>query len=312
MNNYAPVLIITLNRYDHLKKCVESLSACTYADSTDLYIAVDYPTKESHWEGYNNINNYLAEIKGFKSVFVIKRKENFGPVRNHLEAQSRIFEEFDRIIFSEDDNVFSPNFLDFVNKGLNKYKDDSSIFSISGYNYPISIPESYNQNVYLWTGFSAWGVGLWRDKWSKIDWNEDTALKKVRKFLNNYNQVIRFDMIANNYVPALIKMIELNTLHGDGYICMMLFANNMYSIFPTVSRVRNLGHDGTGMNCHEIIDDIYKDQELYSGLVSYELPLDVKLNNDLDVVLKVHWKRSIRSRIKVALKLFFMNLGLYC
>ena len=37
MNNFAPVLIPTLCRYDHLKRCIESLSACTHAEKTDLY-----------------------------------------------------------------------------------------------------------------------------------------------------------------------------------------------------------------------------------------------------------------------------------
>lgn len=52
IENFSPVLICTLNRYVHFKRCIESLSACTYADKTDLFIGLDYPLKDEHWEGY--------------------------------------------------------------------------------------------------------------------------------------------------------------------------------------------------------------------------------------------------------------------
>jgi len=310
MNIYAPVLIITLNRYEHFKRCVESLSACTDADKTDLYIAFDYPANENHWEGYWRIEDYLTKIQGFKSVIIFKRSENFGPVKNHLEAQSKIFETYDRIILSEDDNEFSPNFLDFVNKGLNKYKDNSSIFSVSGYNYPLKIPQNYNSNIYIWCGFSAWGVGLWRDKWQKIDWNVYSALQEVRIFLKNYKQVYKLNKIANHYVPALILMLKNNVFHGDGYICLYQFQNNMNSIFPTISRVRNMGHDGSGVNCKIVNYDIYKEQKIYMDSKSYSLHSEIMQNKSINNILRLFFKNSIKSQAKSFIKLLLINLGL--
>ena len=35
--NCAPILIPTLNRYEHLRKCLESLSLCTLADLTEVF-----------------------------------------------------------------------------------------------------------------------------------------------------------------------------------------------------------------------------------------------------------------------------------
>ena len=59
MKNFAPVLIPTLNRFNHFKSCLDSLRKCTYSDQTDLFIALDYPLKENHFEGYYKILNYL-------------------------------------------------------------------------------------------------------------------------------------------------------------------------------------------------------------------------------------------------------------
>jgi len=63
MNNYAPVVIPTLNRHTHFKCCVESLATCTNADRTDLFIFLDYPLKDVHWEGYELIKAYTAKYK---------------------------------------------------------------------------------------------------------------------------------------------------------------------------------------------------------------------------------------------------------
>ena len=51
-NKYAPVMIPTLCRYEHLKRCIESLQMNSWAKYTDLYIGLDYPAKESHIDGY--------------------------------------------------------------------------------------------------------------------------------------------------------------------------------------------------------------------------------------------------------------------
>ena len=79
---YAPVVIPTLCRYEHLKRCIDTLSECTGADETELYVGLDFPAKESHWEGYRKICNYLPTITGFKNVVVIRREENMGATRN--------------------------------------------------------------------------------------------------------------------------------------------------------------------------------------------------------------------------------------
>ena len=58
-----------------------------------------------------------------------------------------------------------------MNDGLDFYSADTSVFSVSGYNYPIKMPVMYSHDVYAWQGFSAWGVGTWYDRWQAVDWS---------------------------------------------------------------------------------------------------------------------------------------------
>ena len=72
---YAPVIIPTLNRYEHLKNCLESLSKCSGAENTEVYIGLDYPSRSEHLSGYKKIRDYLDNCGdlGFKKLTVIKR-----------------------------------------------------------------------------------------------------------------------------------------------------------------------------------------------------------------------------------------------
>jgi len=125
--------------------------------------------------------------------------------------------------------------------------------------------KNYDRNVYIWQGFCAWGVGLWKIKWEKINWNKEHILNVIRLFLKDYKNVYKHHMISNRYIPSKLNMIKKNMPIADGYISLYLFLNKMYSVFPTISRVRNRGLDGSGENCSCVAENIYNDQVIYSG-----------------------------------------------
>lgn len=307
IKNVAPVLIPTLNRYEHFKRCVNSLLECELCVETDLYIALDYPLSEIHWEGFNKIQQFIKSIEGFKSVNVIERKMNFGAHKNIISAIDFLFENHETLILTEDDNIFSSDFLTYMDKCLNAYKEDNSVFSVCGYNYPVKIPKSYKLEIYRWQGYSAWGVGFWRDKFLKIDWSKEVAFSSISRFLRDYNKVFQFNEINNNYVPALMHSLNSRTIHGDIYICMYQFLNGMSSVFPVVSRVRNMGNDGSGENCWALDDDIYSKQEIYVGSGNYSIPKEILSSNEIDDFLKTHFFQP--GKLRTYSKLFSMNIG---
>ncbi len=67
---YAAVIIPTLNRIDHLKRCVNSLLKNAEAQNTDLYISVDYPPADKYRVGYEEVKKYVKTISGFKNVYI--------------------------------------------------------------------------------------------------------------------------------------------------------------------------------------------------------------------------------------------------
>ena len=134
INSFAPVIIPTLNRYDHLRRCIDSLAKCIHAKETELIIGLDYPPSEKYEGGWKKIREYLPTVTGFKKVTIIIRDHNLGAVGNMNALIDYSNKLYDRYIFSEDDNEFSPCFLDFVNKGLEIYKDNRKVLSVCGFN----------------------------------------------------------------------------------------------------------------------------------------------------------------------------------
>lgn len=292
MRIYAPVLICTLNRYEHFRRCVESLLRCTGAEKTDLYIALDYPLYETHWEGYRKIEEYLLEIKGFKSINIIRRSENYAVNKNFNDSRSEIFESYDRIIISEDDNEFSPNFLEYINKGLDKFENNANVYAICGYNYPIKMPTSYKSNYYLKALFSGWGCAYWKHKYWEIP--ENTA--PLSGYINRIKDVIKLEKTCSLLFPSILYMIKTKRLLGDTLINIHLAKQNMYCVFPYVSKVRNHGHDATGENSGLVLSNIYCHQPIDENRTFFFSEIEIYDDQGINTVLAKYFKRSFVNR----------------
>lgn len=302
MNKYAPILIPTLNRYLHFERCVNTLSLSDLAIETDLYIALDYPLKDSHWEGYLKIKDYISKIEGFKNVYVIERAKNFGAEKNLTSAINFLFENHNYIVLTEDDNEFSECFLDYMNKGNIQFKNRKDVFSICGYNYPIVMPTDLDSNVYFWRGFSAWGCGIWKEKWSEIDFTGGD----VNRFLMNPSNIFKLNKYAGNYFPALLEVELKNHVTGDTLVSMYLVKNNYGCIFPNVSMVRNHGHDGTGVHGGLLVDNIYSSQQIDANKEFNFKFENVNLieNVNINLLLKKHFRLNFLRLAYTYLKYF--------
>lgn len=256
---YAPVIIPTLNRYDHLKQCLESLNRCHNADKTEVYISVDYPPSDKYWDGYKKVCAYLDNCKlCFKKLHVIKQKENLGVVDNGLKRNDNVsflinmvLEKYDRWITTEDDNVFSPNFLDFINLGLEKYKNDESVYVICGYQFFYNLKFGSNNFVKMQSD-NLWGVGSWKDRYEKM-MTENVGYLKRKVF--NPIDVYKVWRISNTRLADLIGLsYKKNFKKADNFIALYMIYEGMYQIMPSISKVRNIGWDGSGMHCHGFVE----------------------------------------------------------
>lgn len=248
INKYAPVFIPTLCRYCHFKECLDSLEHCIDADKTSVFIALDYPLKESHWEGYRKIDDYLRakELTNcFGELIVVRRKHNFGLGKNSLREM--IFEKYDRMICSEDDNVFAPNFLLFMNGAFNIAEKNDKIYAVNGYSYPFDY--KFKGNTYCYDSlYCAWGTGVFRDRRQIVTNDLDNGFMKKSLSIKNYLKIRKCGFyFLHCYIFCVIRDIGHSKYRKtDIVITLYLILKGMYAIKPSNSTVKNLGWDLSG------------------------------------------------------------------
>ena len=254
---YAPILIPTLCRSEHLIRCIESLKQNGWAKYTDIYIALDYPAKESHWEGYKKIEEYLqGSFSEFAGFYVIKRNENYGSVRNMKELRDMILKKYDRFIRIDDDCELSPNFLEYMDRCLEMYEDDKDVIAVTGYSFPINWSVSDEANIFKSKiHFSMWGTGFWRNKFYKLQ----ELFIEPNWFVRNFEGFMKSKKIHHLTHIAFDDYVKCGTAYKEYKGFLNLFSDralntyiqleNKYIITPTFSKVRNYGFDGTGVTC---------------------------------------------------------------
>lgn len=253
-----PVMIVTLCRYEHLVRCIDSLKKNKLATETELYIGLDYPLKEQHWEGYRAICAYLEDgIQGFKEVHIIKHVSNLGPAENYRKLREEIYKVHDAYIYMEDDNEVSQNYLEYMNKCMNYYWDDEKVIAVSGYMYPISTSQTQGNYIFLDTYYSCFGHGVYRRSDELFDRNitmsnfvkiyrDRKEMKRLRKASpNQYGNFVKGMLQYTG--DELIREGEIRKL--DLTYGLYMFFQEYKMVFPVISKVRNHGFDGSGENC---------------------------------------------------------------
>lgn len=262
---YAPIIIPTLCRHEHFKRLIESLQRNSWAKYTDVYVSIDFPPTEKYRKGWREICRYVDEgdFSAFASFNVVKQKENLGAGVNVGFLAKMVSERYDRWISSEDDNEFSPNFLEYMDKCLDEYEEDPDVIAVTGYSYPIrwDVAEGttcLKQNI----NASMWGVGVWASKWSetgKYIWSGKTVANIGRAIReNSYKRMI--DAALREYIIAAVQPYKrLNRMlycRSDIGVRAYLAVDDKYFISPVVSKVRNHGFDGSGVYCQTIESEI--------------------------------------------------------
>lgn len=299
----APILITVYNRETHFRNCVESLASNSLAKYSDLFIAIDAPYKDDDTELNNRIKTYSSQIKGFNSVTLLIRESNLGFKDNFFDAVNQIFNDYDRLIISEDDNVFSKYFLDFINEGLEKFRDNQQVFSVNGYRHLIKTPQEYREDFFFAKNFGAWGTGIWKDKWSQVDFN---SIDFFKLFINPLDLLKFNNSVGDHVFSHILESKKKNVIYADSIINLHLFKYNLLSLFPSTSLVRNCGHDGTGIHCN--VNQQLMNQEIAEYKINI-INLEIKESIPHRKALNKLFKISLKSKIAKYIQYMFNNKG---
>lgn len=241
----APIIVFAFNRLEALRNTIASLLRNSEAIESDLFIFVDgaRTNKEGEAEKVSAVQDFVKSITGFRSLHYSFSESNKGLGPSIIAGVSDIINRYGRAIILEDDLVVAPNFLAFMNQGLERYENCPEVFSICGYNNKVRVPYGYNADAYFCVRSSSWGWGTWADRWNSVDWelNDWESVEQRAKAFNRWGGSDCFKMLRDWH----------NGLNQSWAIrfCYAQFVEDKLALFPITSKVDNRGFDGDGTNC---------------------------------------------------------------
>lgn len=273
---YAPVVVFVYDRIEHFSKCIEAIKANKEAKETILYVVSDAAGCLEHEETVNRVREYSRGITGFKEVRFIFREENFGAFLSLQKGKDYVVKKHGRLIYMEDDIIVSDRFLEYMNMGLEVYKERKDIFSICGCCRDF-IRTAYDKDVLLLPMMKPWGMATWKDRWeaaeeyifnpvSREDMNNRDLVGKIRKHNKSFLSYLREDM------DGRVKLF-------DARINLYLLKNNMYSVFPRHTLARTIGDDGSGL--HMDTRRKYSKVMLWDKKGSFEMDSNLKVHDEI-------------------------------
>ncbi len=241
MSNLAPIVLFVYNRPDHTQRTLTALAANSLAIESDLIVYADGPKKPEHAAAVGHVRDFVRSVSGFKSLRMIERAENFGLAKSIITGVSEVCAEHGRAIVMEDDLLVAPQFLTFLNRGLERYATEPKVFQISGYMFPV-VTESPSDGLFL-PLISCWGWGTWQRAWSQFDPSAAGYMQLER----DPELRARFNLDGNyDYFGMLRDQIEGRIDSWGVRWLLSVFLKSGVVLYPRVSLVQNVGIDGSG------------------------------------------------------------------
>ncbi len=292
MNLLAPIVLFTYKRIESLKKNIEALSSNFLAKNSDLIIYSDGSKDACDEAKIIEVRYFLKTITGFKSVTIHESPFNKGLATSIISGVNEVISIYKKAIVLEDDLIVSRNFLIFMNKGLDYYKDNSLVLSISGYSPNITglLPN----DVYFTHRASSWGWATWEDKWKLIDW----TCNNYEEFLTDSLSTANFNKMGSDLSLMLNRQMRGKINSWAIRFCYNQYKKNLFSIHPAISKVVNIGFTTDATNTNMKYNP-YKTKLDKGEEINFHFSPDIKI--DRSIIQQFTRPFSITTRIKYKL-----------
>ncbi|WP_157687255.1 glycosyltransferase [Jiulongibacter sediminis] len=288
----APIVLFCFNRPDHLRQTIDGLRTNSLATASELYVICDGPrhNRPEDLPKIEQVRSIVTGINGFSRVHTFYSAENMGLAKAIITHLSRLFASHKALIVLEDDIIVHPLFLDFMNQALEKYKENMSISSVSGYSYGLNLLGLENVEFALVKRASSWGWGTWSNRWTQVDWE----VRGFNEFISDRSKVLQFADAGKDQVPMLVKQQKGLIQSWAVRWTYHHYKTNTYCLIPVKSLLNNIGTDGTGTNFN--IKTKKYDVEI-ADYQKIELPSKISPDPVVQRFIRNHFNPSFFRRI---------------
>ena len=300
---YYPVLIFVFNRPKLFLNLLKSIKKNINYNRHKYYFFCDVPKKSLFNFETNKTKKNIRYINDFrcKKKIIIVRKNNYGLAKNVISGVSSVLKNNEACIVLEDDLVLHEDCLNFINFGLNKFKNDKKIGSISGYSYINDYNLSKNQNWFKLYRHCSWSWGTWRRAWNNFNWDYSKLSFKSLNFQYSHKKYLK----AGNDIPQLLDA-QINKLVNSwavrfNFNCL---EKGLLSISPIYSLTKN---DGFGIDATHNINFLNKKKIIFNELnkINIKFLKKPKLNKKFNEIIKNQHGLNKRLSLRLIVLKFF-------
>uniref|UniRef100_A0A6M3IG60 Putative glycosyltransferase n=1 Tax=viral metagenome TaxID=1070528 RepID=A0A6M3IG60_9ZZZZ len=205
------------NRPDYTKQVLDHLQGCVGIEKY-LFIPCVEPGNQEVVDLFKKIS--FVECKP------IFHEKKLGVNENTWYALKSGFELCDFVIHLEDDTVPGRDFLLYMEWARKKYRRDTEVFSVCGYNKIDNKPkEKDNFRVFKNNWFTPWGWGTWIGRWQgmiELYWH-DNVETSWDIFMNNYLRR------KKNEIRPILSRIQNIGEKGGTFVTPEFHKENQYN-----------------------------------------------------------------------------------
>jgi len=160
-----PVAIFAYNRPDLLTRLLECLRG---EQPSRLYVFCDGPRSPNDTTAVEAVRRVVAGID-WCPVRLIARGENLGLGRSVRAGVTAVLAEHESVIVFEDDLVCVPGTLRYLSAGLDHYRNQPRVMSVTGWTHPLITPPEVGDRPYFDGKGECWCWGTWARSWVGMD-----------------------------------------------------------------------------------------------------------------------------------------------
>ena len=278
MQTFAPIALFVYNRPQHTARTLKFLQQNELAAESRLFIFSDGAKTDADQEMVDKVRDLIKDADGFKSIEIIRRKENMGLANSIIAGVTKLVADYGQVIVFEDDLISSPYTLTYFNESLNRYRQEEKVMHIGAYMYNLKVenlPETF-----FYRAATSWGWATWDRAWKHFEPNID-------KLIGQFNAADKRAFSIDHTMNFWKQMKDFKNGRNNSWAIRWyasIFLKKGLTLNPSQSLVNNIGHDGSGI--HSGINDIYnvvinpkriaqfpntivEDQEAYAAIKSF-------------------------------------------
>ena len=290
------IVTIGYNRKKSLQRLIDSILRANINQSVDLIMSIDKSDT-------NEVVEYANSVDWKYGKKMVKAyDENLG-LRQHVLNCGNYLNDYDyeAIVVLEDDIIVAPDFLNYANQAIEKYKNDDNIAGISLYTHTWNInakrpfiPLKKEEDAYFLQYAQSWG-----QIWLKKQWND---------FYNWYINK-KYEEINKTNVPK--NVLDWNEKSWLKYHIEYCIDKNKYFVYPYFSLTTNFSDAGThveknstrmqvpmdiSINKKYFFPDFNEDAIKYDAFFEYEnLDKSLKIFNK-DLIVDLYGIKEIDTK----------------